>query len=139
MEFPISVKHANAPDFRVTHAVGELPFEVTEACPEEEGWLLASQNEGAFPIGNYSELGIDQARVDLIEQIQNSIDQKASKEYATETGISLLIYPNSDAAHWLNLFDRQPEELLIKLDPKAFSTLYVLWGNRFIEVSAQRQ
>ena len=138
LNFPISVEHGDKPDLRISHGGDELLLEITEACPAEEGRRFAEQAEGIYPIGSYSKTGLGLARKDLLAQVQASIDGKSRKSYAAAANVALLVYPNSDASQWLGFFEDEPEALIAKLNIRCFSALYVLWGDRFIEVSGER-
>jgi len=135
LSFPISVVHGDRPDLRIKSDDCEWLVEVTEACPAEEGHRFAQQTDGVFPIGDYSESGLEQAQRDLIAQIQRSIDDKSAKVYGADGNIALLVYPNSEASQWVGFFDRKPEELIARLDARSFCSVFVFWGNHFVEVS----
>jgi hypothetical protein len=139
LKFPISVDHVDRPDFRIVHGNAEFLLEVTEACPEADGRKFAKQVDGVQPIGNYSETGLERAQFDILEQIQKSIDEKCSKDYAKNGDLNLLIYPNSEASVWVNFFERSPKALFAHLDARCLKAIYIFWGRRFINVGSARE
>ena len=113
-------------------------LEVTEACPASDGKRFAKQAEGVHQIGRYSATGLEQAQTDLATQLQRAIDQKRGKDYVLDGMLTLLIYPNSDAAQWVGFFDRKPRELFARLDTGSLGALYVCWDNDFMKVNGTR-
>ncbi len=137
--FPISVEHGDAPDFTIRHSGGTTRLEVTEACPQKDGHLFATQS-GVQPIGNYSDTGTEAAVRDLRSQIQDAIDRKRIKPYAAQ-GTSLLIYPNSEAAQWAHFFVRdRPAPFLRELLIEPLDSVFIYWSDKEIfEVSASKE
>lgn len=138
LTFPISVVHGDAPDFVITHRGGVLHLEVTEASPARDGHLFATE-KGVRPIGEYSETGTEKAIDDLKTQLQDAIDRKGTKRYAS-AGTSLLIYPNSEASQWCHFFVRSSRPPFLKgLNVAPFETVFVFWeGDRIFEIKQAR-
>jgi len=131
LNWPLAVFHDDRPDFLVEDRSSVYGFEITEACPTQDGheMALAESEKKPFLIGELGGRGREGfvgnvPNLLVADDLQGAIDRKDSKDYLSERPTDLLIYANSN-----------PKLVLSETERRSFGSIPFCWKNlRYIFV-----
>ncbi len=136
LKFPLSITHSDAPDFTVTEHGCTWLLEVTEATVPVDQREMSVALTGAQPIGHSGGRGNggyggDAPENEVIADINNAIQRKATKPYASPQ-CSLLLYVNSNPGVVANQSCVRTR-LSTEIISNPFAKVFVIWGEKVWE------